>query len=721
MATKSLGTLTLDLIARIGGFTQPMDEAARKAKKNAKEISDAGKGAGEAWKSLAGIVGGAVAGISVTSIFSRMVTETRNAASEQAQLEAVLRSTGEAAGFTQSQLNGMADSMEAITAFAAGDVNNAQIALLAFTNITGERFPRALQAAADMAARTGNQIQSTAETIGRALDVPSQGMSALSRQGFRFSDSQKELIKQLENTGRVAEAQGIILDALEETYGGAAEAARNTLGGALDSLGNTISWLLTDENGMQSMRQAIEDLNATLRDDNVKSGVDALGAGLSRIAGLAVEGASEFANFGQRVGREMAFLMGNLSIEDNLVREIEAIDRALESSLWSSILGSSSPHQAIGNAARYLFTSKEELQTLRAEKQEILDSLSAKKESDGKPIADVSGDESNQGRAIFSDVVVDKEAIKRAEALTRVYESTVASLERQNALTSEASELEKIRYEIAHGNLKGLGPDRAAVLESLANERDLQVQLAEEEKKRLDQLRELEGDLKSVRNDLMTDEERYNDAANERVETLNRALSAGLINEAEYGLLIDANTARLEEQIQKLKEKTEELDEFTKTAARSIQTGLSDAIVAGFDGGSDDLLKRWGELLKRMIADAVAADLTRSLFGMTGNDGQFGTGQLITGIGGIFAGMFDAGGKIPAGQFGIVGELGPEIVRGPATVTGRLETAEQLSGSNVQIGQMVFPGVTNAQEARKAAGAAGRELLAVISSAQRYT
>ena len=45
-----------------------------------------------------------------------------------------------------------------------------------------------------------------------------------------------------------------------------------------------------------------------------------------------------------------------------------------------------------------------------------------------------------------------------------------------------------------------------------------------------------------------------------------------------------------------------------------------------------------------------------------------------------FAGLFDEGGKIPAGQVGIVGERGPELVRGPANVTGREETAA-LAGS----------------------------------------
>lgn len=43
-----------------------------------------------------------------------------------------------------------------------------------------------------------------------------------------------------------------------------------------------------------------------------------------------------------------------------------------------------------------------------------------------------------------------------------------------------------------------------------------------------------------------------------------------------------------------------------------------------------------------------------------------------------FAGAFDKGGSIPAGQIGLVGEYGPELVEGPMTVTSRKETAKMF-------------------------------------------
>ena len=42
--------------------------------------------------------------------------------------------------------------------------------------------------------------------------------------------------------------------------------------------------------------------------------------------------------------------------------------------------------------------------------------------------------------------------------------------------------------------------------------------------------------------------------------------------------------------------------------------------------------------------------------------------------------MYDKGGYIPAGSVGIVGEIGPELVSGPAMVTGRKQTEDLLGG-----------------------------------------
>ncbi|PNL10521.1 phage tail tape measure protein [Pseudomonas aeruginosa] len=288
MASRSLGTLTLDLIAKVGGFVAGMEKAERTAKKGAKEIGSAADAASLAWGKLGKVAAGALSGITVGAVFGAVIRNTKQMEKEQAQLEAVLRSTGESAGFSREQLNEMASSMERTSTVSAGEINQAQTNLLAFTGIVGEQFPRALQSAIDMAARTGTTVTSAAETIGRALDVPSKGLTALSKQGFRFTEEQKKAAEQLEATGRTAEAQGIILKALEESYGGAAAASRDTFGGALMALQNTIDGLLTGSEGsLDGAKGAIDDLNRALSDpataESVSKLLDLLAQGASTV------------------------------------------------------------------------------------------------------------------------------------------------------------------------------------------------------------------------------------------------------------------------------------------------------------------------------------------------------------------------------------------------------------------------------------------------------
>lgn len=60
-------------------------------------------------------------------------------------------------------------------------------------------------------------------------------------------------------------------------------------------------------------------------------------------------------------------------------------------------------------------------------------------------------------------------------------------------------------------------------------------------------------------------------------------------------------------------------------------------------------------------------------------------GATIIGNMNAIAGLFDAGGMIPAGRKGIVGEYGPELVEGPAIVTSRRQTASQLGSSSLNV------------------------------------
>jgi hypothetical protein len=158
-----------------------------------------------------------------------------------AQVEAGLKSTAGQVGYTSKQLQQMASDLQAKTLF--GDeviLKDATAQLLTFTNISGDQFARTQKAALDLATRLDGDLKGASIQLGKALNDPIANLSALSRSGIQFSAEQKEVIKSLTETGRLAEAQTIILDELEKQYGGSAEAAAKAGMGPFKQLQNTI-------------------------------------------------------------------------------------------------------------------------------------------------------------------------------------------------------------------------------------------------------------------------------------------------------------------------------------------------------------------------------------------------------------------------------------------------------------------------------------------------
>lgn len=154
-----------------------------------------------------------------------IIKEGSDAEQELGQMDAALAATGRQAEFTADGLARMRKQLQG-GLFDDGQISAAQVRLLSYTNIVGEQFPAAMQITIDQAQRLGMSLEASAEVVGKALQTPSKAMESLSKQGFTLDDSQKQLIKQMEATGRVAEAQAIILDLLTESYGGAAAAAK---------------------------------------------------------------------------------------------------------------------------------------------------------------------------------------------------------------------------------------------------------------------------------------------------------------------------------------------------------------------------------------------------------------------------------------------------------------------------------------------------------------
>lgn len=191
----------------------------------------------------AGLAAGAALG-ALTGIIAKGIAMQGEAERSYRRLEAVLSATGHAAGLTARQITRFAEEMERTTLIQAEAVQEAAAVLATFRSVSGETFLRTLRLAQDMATVFGGTLQSSVTQLGKALEDPIQGLTALRRVGISFSQSQREVIKALVDTGREAEAQRLILDALEKQVGGAGVAEARGLTGATNRLSDAWGNLL---------------------------------------------------------------------------------------------------------------------------------------------------------------------------------------------------------------------------------------------------------------------------------------------------------------------------------------------------------------------------------------------------------------------------------------------------------------------------------------------
>jgi hypothetical protein len=229
---------------RTSSSTRSMSDAFRQAANSAATLSGPMGGissrlgtlaTGMATVGVAGVALGAAIGaisfavIASVGVFSKL---------EQGLLrtEALVKATGGASGKTAEQLEELTRSVALSTLASVEGVRQAVNVLQTFKSIQGTSFERTIKLSQDLAAVMGSDIKSSALQLGKALEDPILGLNSLRRSGVSFSESQKEVIKNLVATGQTAQAQVMILDTLEKQVGGAGGAEAGGLAGAADTL-----------------------------------------------------------------------------------------------------------------------------------------------------------------------------------------------------------------------------------------------------------------------------------------------------------------------------------------------------------------------------------------------------------------------------------------------------------------------------------------------------
>jgi len=205
----------------------------------------------------------------------------------ETQLNAVLKSTGGIAGVTAEAAKDLAANMQRLTTYDDEAVLSAENVLLTFTKIGKDIFPQATESVLNMSTALGQDLQSSAIQVGKALQDPVLGMTALRRVGVNFSADQVEVVKQMVATGDAAGAQALILKELATEFGGSARAAAETFGGKMAQLKNIIGDI-QEKIGMALipvLQKAATALQTFLVDHqaDIERFVKTLGDGLGRI------------------------------------------------------------------------------------------------------------------------------------------------------------------------------------------------------------------------------------------------------------------------------------------------------------------------------------------------------------------------------------------------------------------------------------------------------
>lgn len=243
---RAIGDEGQAALNKIGQATRPASAGLRLVDNVAGEM----RGRMQAAGSSAGLAGAAIGSLGaagaiaagaiglVSLAFARGLTDFQEAERISIRLESVLKATGYAAGLTADELDGFADSLEKSTLASAEQVKEAAGVLATFRSVGGETFTRTISLAQDLSAVFGQSLSSSATQLGKALEDPEKGLTALSRVGVTFTATQKDMILQMVRVGDQAGAQTAILDVLEKQVGGAGAAEASGLTGAFKRAGD---------------------------------------------------------------------------------------------------------------------------------------------------------------------------------------------------------------------------------------------------------------------------------------------------------------------------------------------------------------------------------------------------------------------------------------------------------------------------------------------------
>ena len=223
-----IGALRADLSASVAQFEQDMGKASKAIQRFARDAQRISQNLEAAGQRMT---------LAITAPFVALMATSARAAAESrdaiAQVESRLQSMGNASGKTSEQLEQSAKQLQRLSTFDDDDIlRQVTNTILTFGKIAGDQFDRAQRATVDYATSMEKELGPSAIMVGKALNDPVKGLTALGKAGVQFTAGQKAMIKGFVEANDYASAQNIILDELERQFMGAGLAAREAVPGA---------------------------------------------------------------------------------------------------------------------------------------------------------------------------------------------------------------------------------------------------------------------------------------------------------------------------------------------------------------------------------------------------------------------------------------------------------------------------------------------------------
>ena len=223
MAAKSI---SIPVTGNTAPIRKSLTTAEKQIKRFAAQANADMKRAGQAFAIAAG--GALLLATRMNKAFEEMST----ANARVLQISKSMGVFGDQVNTTSERILKLARATALKTGVDANHIKSMQAQLLTFSQVAktatqvGSSFDRATQAALDMqAANVGGGDAAIA--LGKALQDPIRGITALRRVGVSFTDQERDKITALVESNQMLQAQDVILSSIEQQVGGTAEATAN--------------------------------------------------------------------------------------------------------------------------------------------------------------------------------------------------------------------------------------------------------------------------------------------------------------------------------------------------------------------------------------------------------------------------------------------------------------------------------------------------------------